>query len=189
MEKRRLAARIGRSEIRDRRQRYSRISFHSIGATLAHNPGEIAGRCGRLYRSPQTSLQVVGYAANFRSAGKLTRRSQSPIIFASTSMNSTRRATGESNEQRLAVAARPVGPVARDRRGVGGTRGGFGACRRPDQDRPCGGALGRLGAIRRSDHARVVARDRRDQRQGRAPWRPHARTGAARRRVRTRPRA
>jgi hypothetical protein len=44
MEKRRLAARIGRSEIRDRRQRYSRISFHSIGATLPHNPGEIAGQ-------------------------------------------------------------------------------------------------------------------------------------------------
>jgi hypothetical protein len=44
METRRLAARIGRSEIRDRRQRYSRISFHSIGATLPHNPGEIAGQ-------------------------------------------------------------------------------------------------------------------------------------------------
>jgi branched-chain amino acid transport system substrate-binding protein len=46
MEKCGLAARIG--QIRDRRQRYSRISFHSIGATLGHNPGEIAGAgCGR----------------------------------------------------------------------------------------------------------------------------------------------
>jgi hypothetical protein len=48
IEKRGLAARSGRSEIRDRRQRYSRISFHSIRATLAANPGKIAGAgCGR----------------------------------------------------------------------------------------------------------------------------------------------
>jgi hypothetical protein len=50
--------------------------------------GRVAGGLNRLR---QTSLQVVGYAANFRFSGKLTRRRWSPIISASTSINSIRR--------------------------------------------------------------------------------------------------
>lgn len=68
--------------------------FHSTqsGPRLVTIQERSLGRvAGALNRLRQTSLQVVGHAANFRFAGKLTRRRWSPIISASTSINSTRR--------------------------------------------------------------------------------------------------
>ena len=68
-----------------------------------------------------------------------------------------------------------------------GSRGG--PCRPPGegrgtrQDRVGRGAFRPVGEVGRGDHPWPHHRDRRDQRQRRGPWRPHARTGAARRRV------